>query len=699
MILPKQNFHFLWLCLTLLSGQIFGQAVSIAASGQVGPRIGVFVPEGIDARKLPPSLTMVSVPTISSPLPDDWRVIPAFSRDADHFRASVPVPQGTDLYGGGEVTGPLRRNGTSITLWNTDNYMYQDHKGSRLYQSHPWILGVRPDGSSFGVLFDSTWKAELSCKREISFTSQGPAFPVYVIDRESPQAVLQGLASLIGTMPLPPRWALGYHQCRWSYSPDSRVREVASEFRKRRIPCDVIWMDIDYMDGFRIFTFAKDRFPNPAKLNADLHSQGFHAIWMIDPGVKVDPDYAIYQSGRKHDVFVKTAGGEEFHGKVWPGPCAFPDFTRPHVRTWWAGLYKEFMATGIDGVWNDMNEPSVFDGPDKTMPEENRHGGGDGVPAGPHRQYHNAYGMLMTMASRQGIQSANPEKRPFVLTRANFLGGQRYAATWTGDNASTDKHMKLSIPMSLTLGLSGQPFNGPDLGGFEKDATGELWADWIGFGAFYPFCRGHAAIGRNQKEPWAFGPEVENTARMALERRYRLLPYLYTLFEQSSRDGMPVMRPTFFADPKDPALRAEQQAFLLGDDLLVVPRWAKSANLPKGKWPEISLISGDNEDSHQASLHIRPGAIIPLGKVVQNTTEKSLVPLTLLVCPNENGNAVGTLYEDAGDGFAHQTGDFRRTTFRAETKDGRVVVTSTAAGSRATACPDFVVQVVTPVSK
>ena len=669
--------------------------VGIAAAGLVGDDIGLFVPKGLDARKLPYSFALVAKPSIKAPLPRNWRISPSFSRSDNRFRASVTVPEGTDLYGGGEVTGPLRRNGTSIKLWNTDNFTYQLDGGRRLYQSHPWIMGVRPDGTSFGVLFDSTWKAELSCSKDILFSSQGPEFPVLVIDRDSPQAVLEGLAELTGTMPLPPRWTLGYHQCRFSYNPDSRVREIASEFRKRQIPCDVIWMDIDYMDGYRVFTFDPKQFPDPKKLNADLHAQGFHSIWMIDPGVKAEPGYSIYDSGRKNDGFVKTAAGEEYHGKVWPGACAFPDFTRPDVRTWWAGLYKPYMATGIDGVWNDMNEPSVFDGPDGTMPEDNRHEGGGELPAGPHLQYHNVYGMLMVKASREGILAANPDKRPFVLTRSNFIGGQRYAATWAGDNVSSDAHMRLSVPMSLTLGLSGQPMNGPDLGGFAYNLSADLWAKWVGVGSFFPFCRGHAGGGTNNKEPWAFGPDVEKTSRVALERRYRLLPYLYTLFEQSSHDGQPVMRPVFFADPKDASLRAEEQAFLIGGDLLVVPRWAKDPKLPKGGWPEVSLVPGDNNDPNQASLRIRPGAIIPLGKVVQNTTEKSLDPLTLMVCPDAAGNATGSLYEDAGNGYGYQTGDFRRTTFRAQTKNRKVTVTvAKAEGKRPPECPNFAVQVV-----
>jgi alpha-glucosidase len=388
----------------------------------------------------------------------------------------------------------------------------------------------------------------------------------------------------------------------------------------------------------------------------------------------VDSEYKVYADGCVQDVWVKTADGKDFHGEVWPGACAFPDFTRPGTRTWWSALYQDFIATGIDGVWNDMNEPAIFNVPGKAMPVDNLHRGGGEIPAGPHLRYRNIYGLLMARATREGIAAARPDKRPFVLTRANFLGGQRYAATWTGDNTSTQAHMKLGIPMTLTLGLSGQPFAGPDLGGFTGKATPELWSQWIGFGSFFPFCRAHAAKGDNDKEPWAFGEKVEHTARLAIERRYRLLPYLYTVFREASVTGLPIMRPVFLADPTDLSLRREESAFMIGADLLIVPCWATKPNLPKGTWREISLVPGDREDPDQARLLVRAGAIIPLGRIVQNTTEDSLSPLTLLVCPDENGSATGQLYEDDGDGFGYEKGQYRLTTYVAEKRGGSIEV-------------------------
>lgn len=536
-------------------------------------------------------------------------------------------------------------------------------------------MGVRTDGTAFGILFDTTWKAVLSSTDEkIDLKSEGIPFRVFVIDRESPQAVVRGLAELTGTMPMMPRWALGYHQCRFSYQPDSRVIEIADGFRSRQIPCDAIWMDIDYMDGYRIFTFSPEKFPDPAAVNRDLHLRGFHSTWMIDPGAKVDPEYSVYKSGTENDIWVKTADGKEFHGDAWPGAAAFPDFTCPKAQQWWAGLYKDFIATGIDGVWNDVNEPQINDTPNKTMPEDNIHRGGNGLPEGTHLQYHNVYGMLMVRSSREGILAARPETRPFILTRSNFLGGHRYAATWTGDNGSTWEHLKLSIPMSLTLGLSGQPVSGADIGGFLFNADADLFGHWIGFGAFYPFSRGHACAGTNDKEPWAFGKEVENASRIALERRYILLPYFYTLMREAATDGMPIMRPAFFADPKDLSLRAEQEIFLIGDDILVIPAFAEKPNLPGGIWREISLVDGDQQDKYQATLKIRGGAIVPTGKIIQNTTEESLDPLTLLVSLDENGKAEGSLYWDNGDGWEYRNGEYSLQKYSARTEGNSVTV-------------------------
>lgn len=660
------------LCFT---GWLSAHNVKMEKEVIVGDGIAKFVPKGFNLSQMP-SFALKAEPQEKGMLPSNWQLYPIVEKKKGHASAYLDVPQGTSLYGGGEVTGPLLRNGQSIKLWNTDSGAYSVDNGKRLYQSHPWVMGVRPDGTSFGILFDTPYKAELTTTDErINFETEGELFRIFVIDRESPQAVIKGLAELIGTMPMVPRWALGYQQCRFSYTPASRVIEIADTFRIKRIPCDVMWMDIDYMDGYRIFTFNPQTFPDPAALNRDLHIRGFHSAWMIDPGAKVDSTYFVYKSGTANDVWVKTAQGKEFHGDAWPGACAFPDFTQPKTVRWWADLYKDFLDKGVDGVWNDVNEPQISNTPTGTMPEDNKHLGGDKIPAGPHLKYHNVYGYLMVKASREGIMKARPQNRPFILTRSNFLGGQRFAATWTGDNASWESHMTMSVSMILTLGLSGQPFSGADVGGFLFNPDADLFGRWMALGAFYPFSRGHACAGTINKEPWAFGQKVEDVSRMALERRYVLLPYYYTLLHEASETGMPIMRPVFFADPKDTLLRAEEQAFLIGENLLVVPEWAQNPALPKGIWRNLSLIPGDDKDSYQAKLKIRGGAIIPTGKIIQNTNEKSLDPLTLLVCLDEKGEAHGTLYWDEGDNWSFKDGNYSFQHFTAiRTADNKVQV-------------------------
>ncbi|HEY3663674.1 MAG TPA: TIM-barrel domain-containing protein, partial [Chthoniobacterales bacterium] len=700
---PSLYFRFLFVLALVLSGRLVAsgenptpaaeRTTPIERQSKIGDGIALFVPQGYKPGKTP-SFALAAPPREQGEVAPNWKLIPEFFQQNGRAGASLAIPEEASLYGTGEATGPLLRNGKSIVVWNTDCYAYGDLKSPRLYQSHPWVLGVRPDGTAFGVLFETTWKATLSTGPDkIIFKSEGAPFRVVVLDRESPQAVVRGLAELTGKMSLPPKWALGFHQCRYSYYPDAKVREIADEFRQRKLPCDVIWLDIHYMNGYRIFTFDPERFPDPKSTNDYLHKHGFHSVWMIDPGVKKERGYSVYDSGTNKNLWVQNNRGQPFVGEVWPGDCVFPDFTMPATRQWWAGLYKDYLAKGVDGVWNDMNEPAVFNGPDHSMPEDNQHRGGGALPPGPHLLYHNVYGMLMVSATRQGLLDARPDKRPFVLTRANHLGGQRYAATWTGDNNAAPGYLKMSVPMSLNLSLSGQPLNGPDIGGYSGAITPELYGQWIAMAPFFPFSRAHTSVDNPPREPWTQGPEIEKVARTALERRYRLLPYLYTCAYVAASLGDPIMQPVFFADPKDPDLRAEEGAFLFGPDLLVIPRWSDSPKLPKGIWREISLLDPEHEsDGYQAQVKVRGGAIVPLGKVIQSTGENSLDPLTLLVCLDESGHASGDLYEDAGDGFGYQKGEYALTHYAAH-REGDSVLVKIEKRSGSQAVPERVTQV------
>ena len=643
-------------------------ASSCAASrGQeIGQDIMIFYPENFEPERMLPSMMLLEEPKELGEVPSNWKVIPEFSEKDGKNIAKIAIEAGTDLYGTGEVLGGLSNNGKTVQLWNTDNYAYKREDGRQLYQSHPWIMAVRRDGSAFGILIDNTWKQKITLTNPILIESDGPAARIIVIERESPQELVMALAELTGKMEMPPLWALGFQQSRYSYTPDSRVKEIASEFRKRKLPIDVIWMDIDYMQNYKVFTFDSLAFPNPAEVNDFLHDHDFKSVWMIDPGIKKEPGYFVYDQGTAGDHWIKTSGGTEYNGEVWPGICAFPDFTKPATRAWWSGLYRDFMATGIDGVWNDMNEPAVFNTPEATMPEDNRHGGGGGLPADIHRRYHNVYGMLMVKASREGILAVNPDKRPFVLSRANFMGGQRYAATWTGDNSSTWEHFRMATPMVLNLGLSGQPFSGPDLGGFSGSPDEELLAHWTTVGVFYPFSRNHTESNTNDQEPWALGKKVEDISRVALERRYRLMPYLYSLFHEAAHTGLPVMRPVYFADVKDTTLRKEDEAFLWGNDLLIVPKWSENPSLPKGIWRSVSIVGEDSEnDPYQPDVKLRGGAIVPMGQIIQSTAEYNLDSLTLLVNLDVNMLAKGNLYSDEGDGFGYKEGKFTLAEFDA----------------------------------
>jgi alpha-glucosidase len=676
----------------------------VATTGElIGENSARFYPAGTNPDSYPVTMAFVNEPRRTNALPAGWNVVPKVRREGKRLTYTLDVAAGTSLYGTGEIAGPLKRNGKFSCTWNHDAPAYSANTAS-LYQTHPWVLAVRADGSAYGILANTTYRCEINLTQGIQFSAEGADYFCVVIEGASPQEVLTRLSGLIGTMTLPPLWAMGYQQCRFSYHPDSKVREIADGFRNRKIPCDVIWMDIDYMDAYKIFTFRQDEFPDPKGLNDYLHQSGFHSVWMIDPGVSVVPGYFVYEQGTAGNHWTTTASGAAFTGKVWPEKVNFPDFTRPETRQWWSGLYKEFMAQGVDGVWNDMNEPSVFNsdiGGNGTMPVDAVHRGGGVLEAAAHGRYHNMYGMLMTMASNNGIRAAAPDKRPFLLSRSNFIGGQRYAACWTGDNYAAWDNLEWSIGMILNMGLSGQPFTGPDIGGFLGTTSAQLFARWIGVGAFFPFSRAHKVSGEANAEPWAFDTHTEDVSRLALQRRYRLLPYLYTLFRESSVNGLPVMRPVFFADPADPQLRDEDEAFLLGSSLLVHPNIRQSGTPtlaePRGIWRKMFLIDETAESAtEQPQLKIRGGSIVPAGRIVQNTTESFLDTLTLYVSLDDKFTAEGKLYEDDGDGWDFTNGDYLLTTYRAEASGSQVHISiSKTEGSRPRPNRVFQVQVLT----
>jgi len=596
----------------------------------------------------------------------------------------------TELYYGfGEKAMPMSRDQRFMTMWNSDTPAYLPG-ADPIYQSIPFFISLL-HGKSYGVFFDNTYRSYFDMgatdPARYTFGAAGGELDYYVFTggRERSAAnVLRSYTALTGRGSLPPLWALGYQQSRYSYTPDSQVREVAKTFREKKIPADVIYLDIGYMEGYRIFTWSKKDFPEPEKLLADLKNEGFRAVTIVDPGVKVDDDYAVYRDGRQRGAFTRTAKGDEMHATVWPGLCAFPDFTSPDTRAWFGSLYEKFLDQGVAGFWNDMNEPGVFlnadsdeppmqHDPKKTFPLSTRHFG-DGDP-GDHARYHNVYGMQMARATYEGLRKLRPDSRPLVLTRAGYAGIQRFSAVWTGDNDATWDHLAMTIPMLTNLSVSGVPFVGADVGGFVETPSAELYTRWLQAAALTPFFRTHSAIDTEPREPWSFGADYEKINRESIELRYRMLPYLYTAFAAEEMDGEPVMRPLWFDYPHDVKTYLREDEFLAGRDILVAPilhsgETKRRVYFPNGDawidWWSGKRYAGGQEKEIEAPLNrlplfVRAGASVATQPVVQSTNEMANVPLTITVALGTDGT--GTLYQDAGDGYAYRNGETRRSTF------------------------------------
>lgn len=605
--------------------------------------------------------------------------------DGKQIRVWKSMPEDEFYYGFGEKAGRLERRNLAVTNWNSDFPAYTAATDP-LYQSIPYFLGMR-NGSFYGIFFDNTFRSSFDIGKEsdryYSFGAEGGDIDYYFFYGPSPKKIIERFTELTGRMNLPPKWAIGYQQCRWSYCPEPRVREIAADFRKRKIPCDVIYLDIDYMDGYRCFTWSKKNFPEPAKMVDDLAKDGFKIVTIIDPGIKNDSTYWVYKEGLNGNHFALKRDSSVFIGPVWPGQCAFPDFARTQTRAWWGTLYKGLLSVGIKGFWNDMNEPSVFDVPTKTFLLDVRHDV-DGVTAS-HAEIHNVYGMQMARGTYEGLRQLRPDERPFVLTRAGFAGTQRYSAAWTGDNVSSWEHVAMAIPMCLNFGLSGQPFVGPDIGGFMGTPTGEMYTRWLQYGVFLPLCRSHAVKGSINKEPWEYGEEFEKINRNSIELRYQLIPFLYTEFYNSSVSGIPIMRPLVLEFPDDKTTYRIDTQFLVGENLLVSPVTEPGAKthelyLPAGEWYDFwnrEKVTGNRWINAQAPLDrlplfVRAGAVIPMQQTVQYTDQLPIDPLTLEIFPS--AEAHGTYYEDDGITFAYQKGIFRKVNVKAVVRGSEIKI-------------------------
>lgn len=600
------------------------------------------------------------------------------------------MPEDENYYGLGDKAGPMNRRNRAFTNWNTDEFGWQE-SSDPLYKTIPFFIGLR-QGVAYGVFFDNTHRSSFDFGKEardyFSFGAEGGELNYYFIAGPEPKKIVEEYTAMTGRSPLPPLWSLGYQQCRYSYYPESRAREVVKTFREKKIPADVIYFDIDYQQGYAPFTINREYFPTFEKMISDFRGQGFHTILITDLHIKKDPNhgYAPYDSGMKNDVFVKNPDGSVFVGKVWPGDSVFPDFTLARVRDWWGGLYKDFVRMGVAGFWNDMNEPSVFFRVDKTMPLDTVHRLDDGTTID-HRAAHNIFGMENARATYEGLLKLQDGERPFVLTRAAYSGAQRYAATWTGDNSSTWNHLKMSTPMLLSMGISGMPLVGDDIGGFAGSPPPDLLTRWLEVGALNPIYRDHTAKGTADQEPWVHGLEQEAIRKKYIELRYRLLPYLYTALDETTRTGIPLMRPLFLEYPQATEFYGDDRDFLFGQDLFVAPVITEMVDsedvfLPPGDWYDfwtgVKHTHGEQIQLHprleEMPLYVRAGAILPMQPVVQNTGETPGGPLQLRVYPGEDCN--GSLYEDDGHTFAYQKGEILRIHYSCAASSSAVTITS-----------------------
>ncbi len=583
------------------------------------------------------------------------------------------------VYGFGEHGETFNRNPGQYRIWNADEGMH--HPFRQYYCTIPAGICL-PGGATGphavfvdnpGELFFRVGQPDPGIFRIETRTGD---MRLWLFFEDTPAELISEYTELTGRMERPPMWALGFQQCRWSYETADRVREVAAEYRKRRIPCDVIYLDIHYMDRYRVFTWSPDGFPEPEKLLGDLRDAGFRVVTIVDPGVAVAEDYHACKAGLAEDwFFLRRLDGELVVETVWPGRVHLPDFTHPSVRRIWGNWqHAHLVSPGVSGIWNDMNEPALFsDGPlCRDLPGDTVHHDNGQYRA--HREIHNVYGMCMARASREGLQTSRPEERPFVLTRSGWAGIQRYSAVWTGDNRSTFNTMPLDIALNLNMGMSGVPHVGCDIGGFSDNATAELFARWMEWGVLQPFSRAHSAIGTLDHEPWVFGPATERVARRMIELRYELLPYIYTQFVEACETGLPLNRPLVLEHPNDAAVASIGDQFLLGSDLLMAPvlhpgQDARAVYLPAGEW--YGYWNGKRQVGGawtlaeaplgRPALFVRAGAAIPGMPVRQSTSEKDPGERFLDVWPGRRIS--GRLVEDDGISLRYHDGDEARIIF------------------------------------
>lgn len=581
------------------------------------------------------------------------------------------------FYGLGEKAARLDRRRGRFELWTSDTPGYVEGTDP-IYQSIPFYVGLE-NGIAYGLFYDNAWRSTFEfghlTQEAVEYSAAGGELNYYFFAGPSLKKVVSRYTELTGRIPMPPLWSLGHQQSRYSYYPDKMVEAVAAKYRAHDLPLDVLYLDIHYMDGYRVFTWDKTRFPDPVGMTRRLAAQGIRVVTIIDPGVKYQPEggYAAYDEGRAKDYFLRQTDGSVYVGEVWPGKAVFVDYTKEAARRWWGDLHRALTDAGVAGIWTDMNEPADF-----LDPSGKRHANivfDDLGQKTPYNGMRNTFALNMARATYEGLQRLQPDRRPFVITRAGYAGIQRYAVKWTGDNNATFPALSLNVPMFASLGLSGETFVGADIPGFIGRGDGELLARAYQIAAFAPFFRNHSAIDSYDKEPWRFGRYYEDIVRKFIKLRYQLLPFLYTTIEEAHRTGVPLFRPLVLNFQDDENTATIDDEFMVGDALLAAPvtraaQRERELYLPAGLWFNYwtgATVPGGQTITEKVPLdhlplYVRGGSILPSTVAMSHTGEKPWNPLRFDIYPDANGAASGSLYEDDGLSPAYTRGALRRTT-------------------------------------
>ncbi|WP_406738895.1 glycosyl hydrolase [Streptomyces sp. NBC_00853] len=605
------------------------------------------------------------------------------------------VPADARFFGlGGRAAGPRLRDG-AYRLWNTDPKGGFGPGADPLYLTMPVQLVVADAGTHL-VFHDNSWDGRVVLREGEEGAGSGADRPgaselrmeggplrCWVLVG-TPARVLQGWSGLTGAAAVPPEWALGYQHARWGFGSAEEVRRVVAGYASRGLALSAVHLDIDHYDGHRVFTVDEGQFPDLPGLARELGELGVRLVSIVDPAVKAgDGVHASGLTVGSGGAFVRDARGGEVRGEVWPGECAYPDFTDPAVREWWGGLYEERLAQGFAGFWHDMNEPVSF-APfgDTTLPRSARHAL-DGA-GGDHREGHNVYALGMARAGWEGLVRLRPAERPFLFSRSGWAGMQRYGGTWSGDVESSWEGLRASLALVLGLGLCGVPYSGPDVGGFGGSPSPELYVRWLQLGAYLPLFRTHSAIWAGRREPWEFGPEVAEQAGAVMAERERLRPYFVTLAHLARRTGAPYVRPVWWGTPEERRLRDCEDAFLLGDALLVAPVLEcgadrRAVRLPRGRWYDTATgaaYEGPGQillDAPQGRIPVlaRAGSVLPVRAASGDGVELEVW------APARGRTGGGVVIRDPGPGFG--AGEVERYTVRWL---GDAVVVEDEAGNR-----------------